>query len=221
MRSWLFHPLIFYPLLALVAALVTLASLQPQAWPRKPAPVAGEIHNGMLVLQGAAFNSPDPDPEQRLNVDRDFWGHPQSLHVAVIANQPPPTPAETGVRILLTPQAAQALGAGDVTVEVSYRPQAVNNASSFAVSLQGIGPADWVTMPVQPQAGVLHFNLPPGFAPDAIGLRAISTANDEAYGIEITRIVAYPSRTPATPPPTLAPASSASSTQTSQPAAGH
>ncbi len=224
MRSWLFHPLVFYPLLALVSALVALASLQPQAWPRKPAPVSGEIHNGVLVLQGAAFNSPDPDPEQRLNVDRDFWGHPQSLHVAVIANQPPPTPAETGVRVLLTPQAAQALGSGAVTIEVSYRPQPVNNASSFAVSLQGIGPADWVTQPVQPQAGVLRFNLPPGLAPDAIGLRAISTAQDEAYGIEITRIVAYPTRAPAaTSAPTTAPApvSGASSTQTSQPAAGH
>lgn len=221
MRNWLFHPLVFYPLVAAIAALVILGSLMPQDWPRNPAPVAGEIHNGTLVLQGAAFNSPDKSPEQHVTVERDFWGHPRSLHIAVLPNQPAPTPAETGARILLTPQAAAALGENAVTVEVSYRPQPVNTASGLAVSLQGIGPADWVTQPVQPQAGVLHFQLPPGLNTDAIGLRAISNQGDQAYGIEITRIVAYPTRTPPAPIAPVAPTPTPVSAQTSQPAAAH
>ena len=222
MRHWLFHPLIFYPLVALAAAAVILISMKPQDWPRPPAPVAGEIHNGMLVLQGEAFNSPEKSPEQNMTVSRDLWGHARSLHIAVLAGQPDPTPADTGVRILLTPRSAAVLGAGAVTMEVSYRPQPVNTAAALAVSLQGAGPADWVKLPLQPQAGVLRFQAPAGFAPDAIGLRAISDQPGQSYGVEIVRIIAYPTRAQgAAPAPAPAASPAPPAAQTSQPAPVH
>ena len=213
MRNWLFHPLIFYPLVAVLAAVVIGLSIRPQAWPRTPAPVAGKMENGVLVLEGEAFNSPEKNVGQNMTVARDFWGHAQTLHVAVLPSQPPPTPAETGVRILLTPESAAALEGKPVTVDITYRPQPVNTAPQFAVALLGIGPADWITAPVQPQAAVLRYNLPEGIGVSAIGLRALSTATDQAYGIEIVRIAAYP--TPARPAPTPPPA------QDTQPAPGN
>ncbi len=213
MRHWLFHPLIFYPLVALLAVLVIGVSIRPQAWPRSPAPVAGKVENGVLVLERDAFNSPEKSPEQNLTVARDLVGNAQTLHVAVLPGNPPPTPAETGVRILLTPESAALLDGKAVTVDVTYRPQPVNTVQQFAVALLGIGPADWVTATVQPQAGVLRYNLPEGIGVNAIGLRAVSTASDQAYGLEIVRIAAYP--TPARPTPPPAPV------QDTQPAPGN
>lgn len=192
MRNWLFHPLVFYPLCALIAALVIVLSIQPQKWPRPPAPVAGEIVAGALVLEGAAFNSPDDSPEQYLTVVRDFWGRPQALRIAVLPSQPPPTPAEPGIRIELTPASAAVIGEHPVTVEVQYNPLPINPASALAVSLQGIAPGDWVIQQVPPQPGTVRFELPGSFAVNAIGLRAISNGADQAYGVEILRIRVIP-----------------------------
>src|SRR5262249_37373771 len=152
MRNWLLHPVVFYPLIAVASAAVIVVSLEPQKWPRQPAQVAGAIQNGRLVLEGDAFNTPDTGAEQNLTVDRDLLGHAHSLRIAVLPTQPAPTPAETGARILLKPQSVTALGDGPVTVLVTYKPIAINTASGLAVSLQGIGPADWVTQSIQPQA---------------------------------------------------------------------
>lgn len=218
MRNWLFHPLLFYPLVAILAAVVIFVSIRPQSWPRQPAPVAGEIQRGILVLQREAFNSPDKSPEQNLTIARDLWGHAQTMHIAVLPGMPPPTPAETGVRILLTEQSAAVLGDGPVTVDVSYRPQPVNTAKALAVSLQGIGPADWVTQPIQPQAGLLRFQLPPGLSPNAIGLRVISDETDQSYGLEIVRIAAYPTSAAPAAAPAPAPPAAQPAPQTSQPA---
>ncbi|MES1201518.1 MAG: hypothetical protein ABUS57_08725 [Pseudomonadota bacterium] len=188
MRNWLFHPLIFYPVVLLLAGGLIVASLAPQLWPKPAAAQAGLVQNGALVLQGAAFDTPDPSPDQNMTVVRDVWGHPQSLRIAVLPNQPSPTPAEQGVRILLTPESAARLQDKPVTVEVTYRPVPVNAATGLAVSLQGIGPAEWVSQPIAPQSGTVRFQLPAGTGVEAIGLRAISSAQDQAYGLEIVRI---------------------------------
>lgn len=193
MRHWIFHPLIFYPLAVVVAVLLIAASLQPQKWPREPAPVAAEQVEGALVYRGAGFDSPSPSPEQRMTIVRDFWGRPLALRIAVKPNQPPPTPAERGVRILMTPEDIARIDDLPVIVEVSYNPSPVNAASGLAVSLQGIAPADWVVQDIPPQPSTVRFELPAQFAVNAIGLRAMSTNHDQAYGIEITRIRVIPS----------------------------
>jgi hypothetical protein len=188
MRHWLFHPLIFYPLAIVFAAFVIAVSVRPQAWPREPAPVAAERVEGALVFAGEGFNSPAVGAEQEMTVVRDFWGRAQSIRIAQKPNQPPPTPAEQGARILLTPQDAALIDDRPVTVEVSYNPLPVTAASGLAVSLQGIGPADWVAQPAPPQSATLRFELPAQFAVNAIGVRALSEQGDQAYGLEITRI---------------------------------
>lgn len=192
MRHWLFHPLVFYPLAAVVAVLLVIAGLQPQKWPRAPAPIAAQIEDSALVYSGSAFNSPDPGPEQYVTVVRDFWGHPQSLRIAVKPDQPPPSPAEQGVRILMSPEDAARIDERPVTVEVTYNPSLANTASGLAVSLQGIGPAEWVGQDIPPEPTTVRFELPAQFAVNALGLRALSANNDQAYGLEITRIRIIP-----------------------------
>ncbi len=162
-----------------------------------------------LVLEGAAFNSPAIGPEQEINVQRTFWGRPQSLMIAQKPGQPAPTPAEQGARILLTPERLALIDDKPVTVEVSYLPLQINAASGLAVSVQGIGPATWVSTPAPTQPGVLRFELPPQFAANAIGLRALSDGADQAYGLQITRIRITPATVGAPPvdaPPVDAPA---------------
>jgi hypothetical protein len=199
MRHWLFHPLVFYPLAILAALLVIAISIKPQSWPRTPAPVAARLDDGALVYAGESFDSPAVSPEQRLMVHRDFWGRPRTLSIAVLQDQPPPTPAERGVRILMTPEDAARIGDRPVTIEVSYNPLPVNAASGLAVSLQGIGPAAWVAQDIRPQPSTVRFELPAQFAVNAIGLRALNQGGNQAFGLEITRIRIIPRAEPAAP----------------------
>lgn len=193
MRTWLFHPLIFYPLTVLLAVLVIAISLRPQSFPRAAAPVSAQAVQGSLILQGAAFNSPEADPgAQYMTVKRNFMGQAQSLRIAQLPGRPAPTPQDHGVRILLDAGQAGAIAGRPVTVEVSYLPSTVNAASGLAVNLQGSAAAAWVTRPTPPQPGTLRFELPPQASPNALGLRAISTTAGEAYGLEITRIRLIP-----------------------------
>jgi hypothetical protein len=192
MRIWFFHPLIFYPLAIIVAVLLIALSLQPQKWAREPAPVAAEQVEGALVYRGPGLNSPSPSPEQHMTVVRDFWGRATALRIAVKPEQPPPTPAEQGVRILMTPDDITRVDDRPVTVEVTYRPSPVNAATGLAVSLQGIAPGEWIAQDIPPQPATVRFELPAQFAVNAIGLRALSSDVSQASAIEITRIRVIP-----------------------------
>lgn len=192
MRNWLFHPLIFYPLAALFAVFVIVVSVKPQSWPRAPAPVTAELQNGSLVFAGAAFNSPAVGPEQDITVTRDFWGRAQTLRIAEKAGQAPPGPGQQGAQLLLKPEQAAMLEGRPVTVEVSYNTIPVNMASGLAVSLQGAGPAQWVSQSAPEQAATLRFAVPAQTAVAGVGLRALSDNDDQSYGLEITRVRVTP-----------------------------
>ena len=192
MRNWLFHPLIFYPLAALFAAFVIAVSVKPQSWPRAPAPVQAEVRNGSLVFRGGAFNSPAVGAEQNMFVVRDFWGRAQTLRIAQKPGQPPPGPTQRGAQLLMVPDQAAMIDGRPVTVEVSTNTIPVNTASGLAVSLQGAGPAQWVSQAAPEHAATLRFELPAQTAVSAIGLRALSDNDDQAYGLEITRVRVTP-----------------------------
>ena len=192
MRNWLFHPVIFYPLAILIAALSIVVSLRPQSWPREPAPISATRDGEWLVYQGEGFNAPDPGAEE-MTVVRDYWGRPLRLRVAQTMAQPPPLPEDEGARILLTAEDAALLSGKPVTIEVSYNPLPVNAANQLAVSLRGQGDrAPWYTQEAPPQTATLRFNLPPQNEVNAIAIRPISNLGDMAYGLEITRIRIMP-----------------------------
>jgi hypothetical protein len=188
MRSWVFHPLIFYPLALILAVLAVTVSLKPQAWPREPAPVAAANAEGTLTFSGQAFDSPEDGPGQHLTVSRDYWGNPQALRIAVLPETPAPTPADRGVRLLLTPQDAAALEGKPLSVEVSFNALPVNAAHGLAVSVQGANPTTWVSEDLPSLNGAVRFDLPAQSNVNAIGLRALNTGAREAFGLEITRI---------------------------------
>jgi hypothetical protein len=192
MRHWLFHPLIFYPLAVLFAAFVVAVSLRPQSWPREPAPVSAVRDGEWLVFRGESFSTPAPDAAQELTVMRDFLGRAERLRIAQKPELPPPTPEQDGARILLSEADSALLSGRPVIVEVSYNPLPVNAASGLAVSLRGDGVSTWVSQPAPSQPATLRFRLPALNTVNAIGLRALTSENEQAYGLEITRIRVSP-----------------------------
>ena len=192
MRNWLFHPLIFYPLALAFAVFVIVVSIKPQAWPRTPAPVTAEVQNGSLLFRGAAFDSPAVGPEQDFMVVRDFWGRAQTLRIAEKPGNPPPGPDQRGARLLIDPEQGAMIEGRPVRVDVSYNTIPINMASALAVSLQGAGPAQWVSQALPEHAATVRFELPAQTAVSGIALRALSTNDDQAYGLEITRVRVTP-----------------------------
>jgi len=194
MRTWLLHPIVFYPLAALLAVLVIALSARPQSWPRAPAPVSGQTAGSALVLTQVSFDAPTGDPDQNVYVTRNFLGQAQALRIAVQPNKNTPSAADRGVQILLAPSTAAALAGRPATIVVTYNPLAVNAATGLAVSLEGAGPNVWVAQNAPPQHGALRFEVPAQTGVNAVGLRAISTNENqrEAYGLEITRISITP-----------------------------
>jgi hypothetical protein len=189
MRHWLFHPLIFYPLAIILAVVVIALSVKPQSWPRAPEPAPAAHAEGWLIWEGKGFNAPDAGFEQDMTVVRDFLGRPLAWRIAQRSGLlPEVTQDDDGARILLTPEDAAALAGRPVTIEITYNPLPVNAATELAVSLRGDWPSEWVTQAAPPQSATLRFDLPAQDSVNAIGLRVLSHMNDQAYGLEITRI---------------------------------
>ncbi|MDX2276149.1 MAG: hypothetical protein NW206_11930 [Hyphomonadaceae bacterium] len=188
MRLWLFHPLVFFPLVLALGLLVVGASLKPQLLPRAPAETAGTADGQVLVLQGEAFNAPTDPPQQYVTVVRDFWGRPESLRIAALPNLGGPTSEERGVEILLSPETAQSLAGRRLRAYVAYRPLPLNAASALAVAAVGSGPVNWVRRRTPPQASIAQFEIvaPPDVR--SISLRVLHTDPRLAFGVEIVSI---------------------------------
>jgi hypothetical protein len=158
-------------------SVVTLRVLDPPAQP-----VPGVLTGEALVLEGQALGAAGSSPEQTHSFTNG------GLKIRVAPNQPAPTPAERGVRILLTPDRAEHINDQSVIIEVRYSAPARAAATGLAVSLQGIGPADWDMQPIGAREGVARFALPAQFAVNAIGLRALSDAPNQSGALTITQI---------------------------------
>ncbi|MEZ5958417.1 MAG: hypothetical protein R3C27_14530 [Hyphomonadaceae bacterium] len=193
MRHWLFHPIIFYPLAILLAAAAIVVSLRPQSWPHEPAAVSADRDGDWMVYERDRFNSPEAGP-QAITVIRDYWGRPLRLRVAQVADQPAPYGTDPGSQILLSAEDGAALSDKPLIIEVTYNPLPVNAATQLAVSLRSSdgGPSPWITLEAPPQTATLRFTLPARSAVNAIGIRPVTQASDQAYGLEITRIRVQP-----------------------------
>jgi hypothetical protein len=188
MRFWLFHPLIFYPMVLALAVLVIGLSLKPQLMPRPAGAVAGTLDGPAVLLDGDAFNSPVDPPQQYVTVVRNFWGQPQSLRIAVLPGMGDPDAQERGVEIRLAPETARMLANRPLIVEIAYQPLPVTAAPALGVAALGPGPVRWVSRPVPPLSGITRFDLPRTPDLQGIGLRAIHNDSQLAYGVEILSI---------------------------------
>jgi len=171
--------------LLLYLGLLVLTGAAVLVWMRvidpRGQPVAGEMHGASLVLSGRDFSAPDPSPEQTV-----LASHGE-MTIEVLPDQPLPSPADRGVRILLAPERTAHVNDRAVIVEIEYRLPDANPASHLAVSLQGIEPSEWVTQSLQ-GGGKAHFALAPQSAVDAIGLRAFTESAGMRGGVIITNI---------------------------------
>lgn len=175
---------IIFVAVALVAVLLTAAYfLAPRFLDHEAAPVAGARDGGAIVLAGAALGAPDTSPGQEI-----VTTPAGTLRLTVLADQPDPTPAEQGARVLLMPETAALIENKSVMAEVRFTLPAAAAASGLALSIQGIGPATWVRQEISPQSSVARFELPPQLAAEAIGVRALSTTAGQTGAVEISEI---------------------------------
>lgn len=151
-------------------------------------PVSGELNGTALVLRGRDLDAPDPGPEQTL-------AHRNgSLTIRVLPDQPAPSPADRGVRILLTDERLPLVNNRAVVALVRYEmPHAA--AASLALSLQGIGPAEWVAQALSPEGGEARFELSAQTEIEGIGLRAIARSSKATGAVTITEIKILPAST--------------------------
>lgn len=183
--------------LVLLLAGAAFIVLAPRFLDYHAKPVAGAIDGETLVLEGPALATPDPSPEQTYRFADNV------LELTVLADQPAPTPAERGVRILLTPERVTHINDRAVVVEVQYRAPATGAASGLATSLQGIGPSEWIDQPISAGEGVARYELPAQSAVDGLGLRALSETPGQTGALTVTRIRISPAPE-ASPQPTSA-----------------
>jgi len=188
MRHWLFHPLVAYPLAALVAAAAVLSSLQPGAWPRAERAQAGRIAAGAVVIEGQSFGAPGGDPSQEFHIARDRSGTAQSLKIAVHPGLGSPGPNDRGVTIQLASETARTVAGQPVRMRIAYRSLQLNSATALAVRFAGGAPTAWATLPIEPGADELHFMLQAPSDFDRIALRAIGTGGEYNEGVEIVSI---------------------------------
>jgi hypothetical protein len=194
MRSPFFHPLLFYPTLAALAALAMLVSLRP-VWPAQPLPAQAAQREGpaydysprelAALIAGSAHE---------MFVPRDAQALPEGVRLArrmdSVGQDSP------GAVLAFTPADAEAFTAASVSVDIVYRPLRINSAEGLSVRFAGAG--DWVSAPLEPREGRIGFVLAaPSTAPSGLEIRVDSTRADYAYGVEVLAIRLLP--TPASP----------------------
>ncbi len=197
LRTWLFHPVLFYPALVAAAALLVFLSLRPDLGPLPaPAPM-GAVEGQEVVLAPGDLIHPIVAPPQIAHASRDALGRPVGLRIAVTPGAAPPNPSERGVRLQLRPEAGALLAGRRVRAEVDVRPVEITTAAELALSLQDeAGDVRWVRQPLAPAQETLTFILPPTAAPTALGVRVISIYRDYNYGVEIASIRLAPAPQP-------------------------
>jgi hypothetical protein len=178
----------FYPVATLIAAGLIVASLGGGAFESPPTAQTAERAEGALVYGPRALaHGATADFAHVIHVRRGDGWTPDALRIAVLPDRGAPSPAESGVRILIADVDGQALAGRPVEVTLDTRSLTVTQGTELAVSLQNDGPITWVTQPLPRDGGVLTYVLPAteGRPPQALGLWAIAAKSDYNYGTEI------------------------------------
>jgi hypothetical protein len=186
----LFRWYLFYPLAAIIAALIILVSLGPAILPTDPRPVSGRVTGAMLVLSGDDLAHPAPSPETVHHVERDAAWRTKALRVAVLPGHGPVKPQEAGVQILLSPQAIAGIGPGPFRIEILTKSVPVTTAQQLAIGLSRGSTIEWQTKPITVGDELIAYDFAqmPGEPISAIAIRPVTTLEDYNYGIEVRGI---------------------------------
>jgi hypothetical protein len=193
MRALLFRPFIFYPVLAILAALAVMVSLRP-AWPTSPLAPAPAVRAGSAFDFGAAaLAAAYPGSAHVGHIVRD-GDRPTAMRFARRAasvGQDSP-----GAVLTLLPNDAAAFAGRPTAAEIRFRPLPITTAEGL--SLRWAGDQAWVSVPVQPGEDRAAFVLPPpASAPTGLEIRIDSTKADYDYGLELVWVRLIPDTPPA------------------------
>ncbi len=185
MRLPLFHPLLYYPALAALAALAVMLSLRP-SWPIQTLPAQAAVREGpALDYSGAQLAAVVPGGHHVIYVPRDSQGLPTALRLA--RRMEAAGEDATGAVLAFTSDDAAAFVGASVSVDIVYRPLRINSAEGVSVRFAGAN--DWVSAPLEPRESQAGFVLPaPATPPSGLEIRIDSTRPDYAYGVEILAI---------------------------------
>ena len=178
------------------AAAIVLASLGPAMLRHETRPVAGRMDDGALVLRGDDLGHAEAAPETVSYVARNAAWQVTGLRVAVLPKLGPVQPQETGLRILIDPEAALGLGEGPFRVDVEIAPVPVTTAPELALALDRGGEPEWRTQPISVVDNVISYEFPRadiGIVLHAVAIRPVATLEDYNYGVEIRSIRIIPS----------------------------
>ena len=205
----LLRAIIFYPLVAIVSALIIMASVNFAAFPPKIAPQNGAAAaDDGLAFDAEALSHLDAGPDQVRHVMRDELGAITSVQIATLAGRKEATPARTGARLLLTPEAAARFAGKALIVEARVRPLPYVTAEKVAVAIEAeSGPAAWIVEPFPPTAVTdaqsgdvgtslwLRFTIPPiDGAPKAVGFWPSAQDQDSNFGFELLEVRVRPAQ---------------------------
>jgi hypothetical protein len=189
---FLFRSIIFYPLVALLAAGLILLSLGSQPWaPRTPANQSGAPgQDGAVVFGPSALARIDPGAHHIVFSPRDARGQASTLHIALKKGAPiTSSETERGARLLLNSDTAKRFAGQAVQLDLRIRPAPIASAPHLAVSWQGSEPVTvWSQAETGTEEKTLSFTLPAAATPQAIGIYVINTSPNDAFAIEIGEI---------------------------------
>jgi hypothetical protein len=189
---FLFRSIIFYPVLALLAAGLILLSLGSQPWaPRTPASQSGAPGaDGAVVFGPSALARIDPGAHHHIFSPRNARGQASSLHIALKKGAPlTPDETERGARLLLTSDTVTPFRGQPVQVDILVRPAPLMAAPQIAISWQGEdGATVWSLAETGTEEKTLSFTLPAAAAPQAIGFYVVNASANDAFAVEIAEV---------------------------------
>jgi hypothetical protein len=188
----MFRDWIFYPLVALAAAGLAMASFGPYPFRPAPAAQAGGRQDGALVFTSDALARAAPGAGVT-SVIYNGWT-PFALRIATPAGGTD-APAELAqvTRLQITAEAAAPINGKAIVVEVLARPVPLATAPELLIGIEGEGSVRWARTPIGSEPALITVKFPGSLeAVRAIALYPVNPSKDRVLGVEIGEIRVRP-----------------------------
>lgn len=181
----MFRDWIFYPLVAIAAAILIALSFGETLRPTPPGPVAGLAAKDALVFPADMLKSVDPGAAAT-HVVREGT-KTIGLRIATPVGGAAPVLA-AAARVRLDPSAAARLSQRPLVVELLTRPIPLATAPEIAVGLISNGTVQWSRQTLSTDPALAAFAFPATSGVDGIAIYPINPSPDRVLGVEIGEI---------------------------------